>query len=780
MHWKNKSYISIFFILILVSSFLSGCTNPPDAAYQLFDDIVYQEIPDVDENLVSLDIYVPSFNQSFLKYSLFHHENNKLILPRINEIKNSLLSSNDGKPVMIWVHGGGWRSGDKTNQLEYKIPYFINENWIFVSVKYRLSPYDIPDLPEDLNPNRIKYPVHSQDVAAAVAWVHNNIEKYGGDPNQISLMGHSAGANIVSTIGTNETFLKEHGLNLSMLQHIISLDTAAYDIRERCETGAMLYLNAFGTNPSEWDNASPLNNIKINETLPSFFVVVQGTERRINQSIKFIEKVNQTGAKNQLVITSEYDHSEVNQAIGHPDDEIITPELSRFLGFENSLQFKWAKLLSGPTEEDEIDAVASDNQGNVYVSGKFEDNLTIDGQSSPIFSNGMADIMVVKYNKDGTWQWTKNFGGSGEDNIFDAVCDNQGNLILSGYFQNTVKFGNFELTAQGGFDMVLLKINPNGNVINAIRLGGSGNDGGNEVAIGNSKQIVVGAQSDGTFEGINNTGSHDAYIISITSDFTINWIRSIEGSGLARAKAVEIDGLGNVYLGGDYRNENFINSSGNSTFFEIFGKRDAYLASWTENGNLRWIKNWGGSGNDLCKGIVTTNQNEIYAVGQFTDTVDFYGSSLTSVIGSQDLFVWMLNNQGTPKWIRHIKASENLPGAEVTTDTQDNLYFGLGISGIVEFQTSNTDFTSISSCGGQNCPILIQYNTNGNFLKSLQAERSENSRFGEIAFSHNTIFVDCVVKGGPNIFGNEILESQNGTKDASILAIDIKSKLIIH
>jgi acetyl esterase/lipase len=231
MHWKNNSYICIFFILILVSSFLSGCTNPPDADYQLFDDIVYQEIPDVDVNLVSLDIYVPSFNQSFLKYSLFHNENNKSALPCISEIKNSLLS-NDRKPVMIWVHGGGWRSGDKTNQMDYKIPYFINENWIFVSVNYRLSPYDIPDLPEDLNPNRIKYPVHSQDVAAAVAWVHNNIEKYGGNPNQISLMGHSAGANIVSTIGTNETFLKEHGLNLSVLQHIISLDTAAYDIRE--------------------------------------------------------------------------------------------------------------------------------------------------------------------------------------------------------------------------------------------------------------------------------------------------------------------------------------------------------------------------------------------------------------------------------------------------------------------------------------------------------------------------------------------------------------------
>lgn len=405
MRLENKLRISIFFIILLLLSFLSGCTNPPDAKYQLFDDIVYQEIPDVDKNLVSLDIYVPSFNQSFLEYILFHHENNKSALPRINEIKNSLLSSNDGKPVMIWVHGGGWRSGDKTNQLEYKIPYFINQNWIFVSVNYRLSPDQIPNDPKDLDLDRIKYPVHSQDVAAAVAWVHNNIEKYGGNPNQISLMGHSAGANIVSTVGTNETFLKEHGLNLSVLQHIISLDTAAYDIRERCETGAMLYLNAFGTNPSKWDDASPLNNIKINETLPSFFVVVQGTERRINQSIKFIEKVNQTGAKTQLVITSEYDHSEVNQAIGHPDDEIITPKLSRFLGFENNqTYFKKVFVQEGRKQKSSVlvdfnddglsDVVIASSSSLYFIQnhgdGTFSTVNTIKSQSSTGW--GMHDI----------------------------------------------------------------------------------------------------------------------------------------------------------------------------------------------------------------------------------------------------------------------------------------------------------------------------------------------------------------------------------------------------
>jgi arylformamidase len=69
-----------------------------------------------------------------------------------------------------------------------------------VSVNYRLSPYGIPDDPTDFDPNRVMYPIHNQDVAAAIAWVHEHIGEYGGNPDQISIMGHSAGVGIVAAM----------------------------------------------------------------------------------------------------------------------------------------------------------------------------------------------------------------------------------------------------------------------------------------------------------------------------------------------------------------------------------------------------------------------------------------------------------------------------------------------------------------------------------------------------------------------------------------------------
>jgi acetyl esterase/lipase len=143
----------------------------------------------------------------------------------------------------------------------------------------------------------IKYPVHSQDVTSAISWEYTTIYQYGGDPDYISIMGHSAGTGIVASIGTNKSFLEEHELCFDIIRHVICLDTAAYDIRNRCEMGSMLYLNAFGTDPVIWDAASPLNNIETEEGLPSFFVVVQGSQRRIDQNIRFVEKVNQTETK---------------------------------------------------------------------------------------------------------------------------------------------------------------------------------------------------------------------------------------------------------------------------------------------------------------------------------------------------------------------------------------------------------------------------------------------------------------------------------------------------
>src|SRR5262245_55023488 len=89
-------------------------------------------------------------------------------------------------PVVFWIHGGGWQTGDKKD-VQLKPQAFNDKGFVFVSTNYRLLP--------DVEMGTIV-----RDVAKAVRWVHDHIAEYGGDPKRLFVMGHSAGAQLAALI----------------------------------------------------------------------------------------------------------------------------------------------------------------------------------------------------------------------------------------------------------------------------------------------------------------------------------------------------------------------------------------------------------------------------------------------------------------------------------------------------------------------------------------------------------------------------------------------------
>ena len=88
------------------------------------------------------------------------------------------------KPVMIFVHGGGFVRGDKA-QTDNMLVWAVNHGMVGVDIDYRLAPKD-------------PWPAGAQDLASAIAWAKANIAHYGGDSHRVFLWGHSAGANHVA------------------------------------------------------------------------------------------------------------------------------------------------------------------------------------------------------------------------------------------------------------------------------------------------------------------------------------------------------------------------------------------------------------------------------------------------------------------------------------------------------------------------------------------------------------------------------------------------------
>ncbi|WP_298781926.1 alpha/beta hydrolase [uncultured Polaribacter sp.] len=290
-------------ILLFISLFLFGCNNDNNIQILTTPDdltttIQYKQINGIDSNLLSLDIYY----------------NSDINIP---------------KPVIIYVHGGGWSIGDKSSQIENKINLFRSLNYILISINYRLSPYPI----DISNPNRIKYPDHNVDIADALFWINNNIEQYGGNKNKMVLLGHSAGAHLVALTGTNENFLQSKGLSFSNIKGVAVIDTEGFDINEQIENGSNqnIYINAFGTDSAQNVKASPIYNIINTISYPKFFIAKRGNSQRIGYANDFINVLETNGVSVSQVDGSIYDHSGINNAIGAPNETLITNELKNFL-----------------------------------------------------------------------------------------------------------------------------------------------------------------------------------------------------------------------------------------------------------------------------------------------------------------------------------------------------------------------------------------------------------------------------------------------------------------
>ena len=109
----------------------------------------------------------------------------------------------EGYPIVIWFHGGGLAAGNKFIPKELK-----EQGMAVIAVNYRLYP-------------KIKAPVYIEDAGAAVAWVFNHIEAFGGNPDMLFISGHSAGGYLASMVGLDQRWLKKHDINANHIAGLI-------------------------------------------------------------------------------------------------------------------------------------------------------------------------------------------------------------------------------------------------------------------------------------------------------------------------------------------------------------------------------------------------------------------------------------------------------------------------------------------------------------------------------------------------------------------------------
>jgi acetyl esterase/lipase len=237
------------------------------------------------------------------------------------------------RPVVVYVHGGGWQAGDK-RRVGHKARLFTRAGYLFASVNYRLSP-SVRGLPA---PDRVRFPDHPRDLGEALGWLTRNVRHYGGDPDRLVLIGHSAGAHLASLVGVDPSFGSAYGVPARSVRGVVSLDTAAFDVAAGADPARSprprLFWNAFGTPREEaadprWASASPIDLADRGD--PAFLLVTERRPTRVAANRAMLRALGDR--RSDSLVAVPLDHAGINRMLGSPRDRTVeTDAVMAFVG----------------------------------------------------------------------------------------------------------------------------------------------------------------------------------------------------------------------------------------------------------------------------------------------------------------------------------------------------------------------------------------------------------------------------------------------------------------
>ena len=219
------------------------------------------------------------------------------------------------RPIVAFIHGGGWTSGDKSDNGHGKglAPVFVENGFVFASINYRLSP-------------AAKHPAHIEDVAAAIAWLHSHAAEIGGDADRIFVMGHSSGAQLAALAAVDERRLGAHNLPLSTVKGAILLDGSGYDtvryasVAKRAGLSGEMFEEAFGKDPAVYADGSPTLLAAPGKGIGPFLIVTSTRPVPRAQAQGLAAAVERAGSKADILTTAQ-DHIAILTDIGRKNDK---------------------------------------------------------------------------------------------------------------------------------------------------------------------------------------------------------------------------------------------------------------------------------------------------------------------------------------------------------------------------------------------------------------------------------------------------------------------------
>ncbi len=318
--------------------------------------------------------------------------------------------------------------------------------------------------------------------------------------------------------------------------------------------------------------------------------------------------------------------------------------------------WEWAFGAKG-FDFDYSSAIATDNQGNVYVAGYFN-SPNISFSSFTFVNKGGEDIFLIKLDNSGNLLWAKTYGGDGNDRAIALSIDRDQNLICSGTFESSsLSFMNFNLDNKGGSDIFICKLTLAGDVIWATSFGSQSYEEPTSVTTDMQNNIVIGGSFSGTSlifgsDTLRNfgggfSGITDIFVAKISALGNPIWARKAGGVSFEQAHSIATDQEGNVIVVGSF-NSNKI-GFGNDTLVN-WGYSDIFIVKYDSEGNVLWSRGGYGSEKDWANTVTTDDDGNVFIAGEFQSEELHLADYLVSNKGSYDIVLAKFDKNGNLLW----------------------------------------------------------------------------------------------------------------------------------
>ncbi|RYF99836.1 MAG: hypothetical protein EOO07_36225, partial [Chitinophagaceae bacterium] len=264
----------------------------------------------------------------------------------------------------------------------------------------------------------------------------------------------------------------------------------------------------------------------------------------------------------------------------------------------------WEKSIGGTNTDKVEKIIATQDGGYALVGFSFSNDIDIPS------NNGSSDIFVSKISFNGTVEWSRSFGGGGQEQGFGIQELDNGDFIICG---TTIGSDVGFLPSYGHTDIILIKLNKNGTLLWKKNLGGSSNDFCRDIITTSDGNLIIAASSGSLDNDITvNYGNTDFWLVKIDTAGNILWQKSYGGNNEEIAYSIlETNDKGFMVVG-----------YSRSVALGNYGETDAFVFKTDANGNVAWQEHFGGSRNDKFRSAIQLVDNSFLVIGD-TYSVDY-------------------------------------------------------------------------------------------------------------------------------------------------------------